>query len=243
MGRDSGFLALAWLAAALAAGCGGDDFQAGDSGIGDTDTDTDSDTGSDAGTDSDVDTDTDSDTDADTDEAGPAEPCWKESFGDDHPNVGLPDCEAGYVCLGDATGAWCTEACDETGEVDSSTSPFNGWCCAEFSDPCDPSLFWMPEQLDVMCVPRTALAAEPCTQEGVWPPSTAARCMPICDGTDLVSETVCQAASETEFFCTFACTDALECETLDDTIGNGFTGGCCQPWGASDLCTPTGLCV
>ena len=119
------------LACAVAAGCGGDDFEARDGGSdGDTDTDadTDADTDTDTDTDVDSDTDTDSDTDSDTDpgEAGPGEPCWKYSFGDDHPNVGLPDCEGGYVCIGDDVYAWCTETCDENCDIDSSSAPFTG---------------------------------------------------------------------------------------------------------------------
>jgi hypothetical protein len=172
MGRCAtiGMLLAAAACAAMAAACGGGDFKGGDGGT-DTDTDSDSDTGV-------VDTDSDSDTDGpdgggdtDTSLAGPGEPCWKASFGASHPNFGLPDCIAGYVCIGDDTGAWCTETCDATGDIDTSDGPFGGWCCAEFSNPCDPWRFWMPAQLSALCVPRAAGAAESCVEGGTWPSS------------------------------------------------------------------------
>jgi hypothetical protein len=244
MGRDARFLALFALAAAVAAGCGDDEFQAGDGGTADTDTDAD--------TDADTDTDTDTDTDApdggedtDTSEGGPGEPCWKEAFGDDHPNAGLPDCEEGWVCIGDATGAWCTETCDVPGDINSSAGPLEGWCCAEFSDPCDPWWFWMPAELSARCVPRIAAPGEPCSQDDIWP-SSAERCAPICGGTDdatLIQETVCQPINDTDNFCTFACSDFTYCQTVVEEAAGWFTGGCCQLWGVNDLCTTIDLCV
>lgn len=243
MGRYETIFALLalWLGAALADGCGGDEFEGGDGG---TDSDTDSDTGIvDADTDSDTDTDAPDGGDTDTSEAGPGEPCWKDSFGPTHPNAGLPDCVTGYVCVGDATGAWCSEPCDVTGDIDSSDGPFGGWCCAEFSDPCDPYLFWMPAELSEMCVPRSALPTGACTNGGTWP-SGAERCAPVCDGEDLLSETVRQAIDEENRFCTFVCDPLGEpCESMYvGEIGDVFSGGCCELWGVSYLCTPAGLC-
>jgi hypothetical protein len=228
--------------AALAAACGGDDFKGGDGG---TDSDTDTDTGivdTDADTDTDTGTDEPDGGDTDTSEAGPGEPCWKDSFGESHPNFGLPDCIAGYVCVGDATGAWCSETCDATGDIDTSDGPFGGWCCAEFSNPCNPWRFWMPSPLSALCVPRDAAAAESCVESGTWP-SSAVRCAPICSGTTLVSETVCQLSGDTPF-CTFPCDpDGEPCESMYVAeIGTVFTGGCCKVWGVTNMCTPAALC-
>jgi hypothetical protein len=244
MGRCAmiGIPLAAAACAVIATTCGGDDFDAGDGG---TDTGTDTDTGI-VDIDSDADTDTDEPDGGDTDpsEAGPGEPCWKDSFGPSHPNSGLPDCIAGYVCIGDDTGAWCTETCDATGDIDSSDGPFGGWCCAEFSNPCDPVRFWMPAQLSALCVPREAGSAEVCAQDATWP-SSDVRCAPVCDDTTdtLVSETVCQASSETEFFCTFPCVDFTDCQVLDGVPITGFAGGCCEVWGVTNMCTPAALCL
>jgi len=227
-------LALLALAAPLA-GCGDGDSNfdpadaGGDSGAVDTETEPDTETESetevlDAG-------------DTDSGEAGPGEPCWKESFGDDHPNAGLPNCGAGYVCVGDSNYAFCSETCDATGDIADSGGPFSGFCCGDFSNPCDPIRFWLPSELSYMCVPRTASLAEPCVEQGTWP-SSDVRCAPRCDGTVLVSETTCETLGETPF-CTFPCasdTDVM-CE-----IEDAFVGGCCEQYGISYECTPSEMC-
>jgi hypothetical protein len=232
--RDACVLAAAVLAAA-SAGCDDKSYDV-DSGDGGTDTgdtettDTETDTGTDTGTEiADA-------GDTDPGVAAPGEPCWKESFGDSHPNAGLPDCGPGYVCVGDATGAWCSEICDETGAVDASGGAFDGWCCGEFSNPCEPWHFWVPTQLAKLCIPRTAGLNETCVETGTWP-SSDVRCAPRCTGTTLVSETICETEVEAPF-CTFACDPAAsQCELED-----AFVGGCCLQYGVTYLCTPADLC-
>jgi hypothetical protein len=227
-------LALTALAASLV-GCGDDAYNsvpvdAGeDSGVVDTETETESESESeteapDAG-------------DTDQGEAAPGEPCWKASFGDDHPNAGLPNCGAGYVCVGDSNYAFCSETCDATGDIDASGGAFDGWCCGEFSNPCDPVLFWLPVELSHMCIPRTAALAETCVEQGAWP-STDVRCAPRCDGATLVSETICETSGETPF-CTFPC--ASDTDVMCG-VEDAFLDGCCELYGASYECTPSELC-
>jgi hypothetical protein len=248
MGSYTRIALLAALALAAATGaCGDEGFDAGDAGA-DSGADGDAAADADSDVDSDADTDADSDSDTDSDAAGPGEPCWKDTFDDEHPNAGLPDCEPGYVCIGDDTGAWCTETCDVTGDVNSSVGPFADWCCAQFSDPCDPWRFWMPEPLSALCIPRDVAPAQPCILEGTFP-AAIHRCAPICDPetNELVMETVCQPNSETERFCTYPC-DLFDdpylpnCVTMNGEPVDWFTGGCCQTWGVTDLCTPPALC-
>jgi hypothetical protein len=229
--------ALLALAASIA-GCGANErfvFDGGPDG-GDTDT-IDTETESESETETQTETEAVDAGDTDPGEAGPGEPCWKESFGASHPNAGLPNCGLGYVCIGDATGAWCSETCGETGDIDTSAGPFDGWCCGEFSNPCDPALFWVPTELSPFCVPRTAGLVEACTNGGTWP-STDVRCAPRCDGTSLVGESVCNINAETPY-CTISCggdTDAT-CQ-----IEDAFLGGCCQLFGVSYLCATASMC-
>lgn len=233
--RNACALAALVLAAATAA-CGGSNYDVGphdgDPGTDDTETvDTETDTGTDTGTEvADA-------GDTDPGEAAPGEPCWKEALGDSHPNAGLPDCGVGYVCVGDDTGAWCSETCGATGDVDTSGGAFDGWCCGEFSNPCDPWRFWVPSPISRLCIPRTAGLAEPCVETGSWP-SSDVRCAPRCSGETLVGETICEDGGDAPF-CTFPCDPATPstCELEDE-----FIGGCCLLYGASYLCTPADGC-
>jgi hypothetical protein len=237
-------LAIALIPSAAAfAACGGDDdgFSAADAGhdAGTVDTETESETESESATESESETVDTSDTESQL--AGPGEPCWKESYGDEHPNAGLPDCQTGYVCVGDATCAYCSETCDETGAVDETGGPFDGWCCGEMSNPCDPIRFWFPSELSALCVPRTAALGEECVESGTFP-SADVRCAPLCsdtDSTQLEKETICEAGASRSF-CTIPClsdTDVM-CAVYDE-----FADGCCAHYGVTYECTPSDLCA
>ena len=235
-------LRIAWtaapfaLAAAAVACSSGTDFAYdGGTDTGDTET-VDTGTGSETETETDTGTGTEIDTnDTTPDEAAPGQPCWKDSFGPAHPNAGLPDCGDGYTCVGNETGAWCSQTCDATGDIDAEAGPFESWCCGEFSNPCDPIRFWLPAELSSLCVPRTAGLAEACAEEGTWP-SSDVRCAPRCDGTTLIGETICEAGGDTPF-CTFPCAVDTDC-----FVASEFLDGCCLLYGATDECTPAALC-
>jgi len=198
----------------------------------------------------DTDTDSDSDSDSDTQDAAPdsgdtdttptgqlGEPCWNDHFEESHPNYGYPDCVAGAVCIGDADGAWCTETCSMTGDIETS-GPLADWCCGEMSNPCDPVRFWLPEPLSRMCIPRSADLASPCENGETWP-STALHCAPRCDGTTLVSETMC-VEYEGDSYCSFQCDPETDppCGFMEAQ----FEGGCCEYYMGADWCTPEAHC-
>ncbi len=192
----------------------------------------------DADTDTDADADTDSNSDTDTDPTGQlGEPCWNDHYADDHPNAGYPDCVQGYSCIGDSEGAWCTETCPMTGDINAD-DPLKDWCCGEMSNPCDPVRFWLPESLSWMCVPRSASLADPCENGDSWP-SEALRCAPRCDGTTLVSETMC-VEYDGENYCSFQCdpVSGSPCGFMESE----FDGGCCEYYMGANWCTPQELC-
>jgi hypothetical protein len=222
-----GLALLACLAAALA-GCGG----SASTKFNDAGTDTDSHTSSDTGTGSDTHPAGDAGTDAD---AGPdastpgtaGDKCWKESFGDSHPNAGLPGCEVPLSCIGNADGAWCTKPCDTTGEINGTEPGLIGWCCGELVNPCDPLRFWLPAPMGADCVPRSAGLGEVCRFNDQVNPD-APRCRPICQGATATVESACAPFDDNgtpSSFCTREC-DPLNGDA-DCTPETPFKDGCC----------------
>ncbi|MDD5309110.1 MAG: hypothetical protein PHU25_17495 [Deltaproteobacteria bacterium] len=233
------WILFAGLVAALA-GCGGSkDIKLTDAGA-DSGKQTDSDTGTDD------DAGTDSGQDAGQD-AGPpgteGDECWKEAFGDAHPNAGKPGCEVPLSCIGNAEGAWCTKSCDATGKINATDPSLIGWCCGELVDPCAPLRFWLPAPMASECVPRSVGLGEKCRFNDKVNPD-AERCAPICQGGVALVGTACASFDDNgtqSSFCTREC-DPLNGDA-DCTPETPFANGCCGEILEGTWCLLPELCV
>ena len=151
------------------------------------------------------------------------ERCWIPVLSSGHPNAGLPDCRDGLRCIGDSDEAWCTLLCSETGEL-SSVSEISGWCCGEIGSPCDPTRYFMPTSMSANCAPRVLDLGEPCEASG------DARCAPVCEGTEILVNSLCVQV-QGGGFCSYPCTQDGDC-----TAQPAFGDGCCSPAMGNQYC-------
>jgi hypothetical protein len=222
-------------------GCGGG-YSSGTPPIEDAgDTETETGTGTDTGEDTDTGVEDDGGDTEDTETVEPAtagEPCWTEVLHTWHPNYGLPDCSPGLNCIGNDEEAWCTKKCSLTGAVNNEDPEFNGWCCGELTEPCDPQRYWLPQSMSFYCIPLTAELAKECDMDTEWTGENE-RCAPICDGLDVVHKTSCAQYNEGTF-CTFQCD--INNGDADCAIYPAFQDGCCGQIMGGNWCLIPELC-